>query len=275
MPAVGVAAVAVAALATLAGAAPADRLAEAASPTGDVISASLLGARAEPPVSRSAGRPPLPEASAPGEAVVASMFLLQEAEVRSDAADGAPVLATLDKGGQVAVTEVEQNGYRQIIHQELPRWVRAELLSATEPKPEPPPEPEPEPAPAEAGLSAAACPSGSGVESGLLPDAIAVHRAVCAAFPQISTYGGLAGRNEHATGQALDIMVAGATGWRVAEFLQSRAAELGVDYLIYEQKIWSTERSGEGWRPMSDRGGATANHYDHVHVTTFGSAGQR
>ena len=33
--------------------------------------------------------------------------------------------------------------------------------------------------------------------------------------------------------------------------------------------IWSVERGGEGWRGMSDRGSTTANHYDHVHVTTY------
>ena len=48
---------------------------------------------------------------------------------------------------------------------------------------------------------------------------------------------------------------------------------LGVDYLIYEQRIWTVQRGGEGWRGMSDRGGDTANHYDHVHVTTVGNAG--
>lgn len=269
-PAIGITAVAAAALATLGGASPAQPAAEAASQQSDIISTSLLGARTEPPVSRSVERPPLPGT---GEKQVGAMFLLEDVEVRSAAADDAPVLASLGKGGQVAVTDVEENGYRQIVHNDLPRWVPADVLSATEPKPEPPPEPEPEPE--NVGLSSAPCPTGSSVESGLLPDTIAVHRAVCAAFPEVTSYGGLAGRNEHATGQALDIMVSGETGWRIAEFLQAHRVELGVEYLIYEQKIWSVERASEGWRPMSDRGGATANHYDHVHVTTFGSAGTR
>jgi hypothetical protein len=43
----------------------------------------------------------------------------------------------------------------------------------------------------------------------------------------------------------------------------------GVSYVIYSQRIWSVDRAGEGWRYMSDRGSSTANHYDHVHVTTF------
>ncbi len=46
-------------------------------------------------------------------------------------------------------------------------------------------------------------------------------------------------------------------------------AALGVSYVIYSQRIWSVERAGEGWRGMSNRGSATANHYDHVHVSVF------
>jgi hypothetical protein len=38
---------------------------------------------------------------------------------------------------------------------------------------------------------------------------------------------------------------------------------------MYSQRIWSVERSSEGWRYVEDRGSATANHYDHVHVTTY------
>ncbi|MFD1858757.1 hypothetical protein EHW97_06450 [Aeromicrobium camelliae] len=270
-PAIGITAVAAAALATLGGASPAQPAADAASQQSDIISASLLGARTEPPVSRSVERPPLPGDGETNQ--VGAMFLLEDVDVRSAAADDAPVLASLGKGGQVTVTDVEANGYRQIVHNDLPRWVPADVLSETEPKPEPSPEPEPEPEPENVGLSSAPCATGSDVESGLLPDTIAVHRAVCAAFPEVSTYGGVAGRHEHATGQALDIMVTGESGWRIAEFLQAHQAELGVEYLIFEQKIWSVERASEGWRPMEDRGGTTANHYDHVHVTTYGSAG--
>ena len=33
------------------------------------------------------------------------------------------------------------------------------------------------------------------------------------------------------------------------------------------------QRSGEGWRGMSDRGNATANHFDHVHISVYGNSG--
>ena len=96
-----------------------------------------------------------------------------------------------------------------------------------------------------------------------------MHEAVCAAFPEITTYGTFRGDGEHAQGIAVDIMVSGSRGWQVAEFVRANAGSLGVSYAIYSQSIWSVERSGEGWRGMSDRGSTTANHYDHVHVTTY------
>jgi hypothetical protein len=37
--------------------------------------------------------------------------------------------------------------------------------------------------------------------------------------------------------------------------------------VIYEQKVWMAGDSAGAWERMEDRGGATANHYDHVHVS--------
>ena len=119
------------------------------------------------------------------------------------------------------------------------------------------------------GVSFAPCPDGSAIESGLTTNAIKVYRAVCNAFPAISSWGGRSGRGEHAAGRALDIMISGDAGWRLAEYVRRHAGALGVSEVIYAQRIWTVERSGEGWRPMEDRGSTTANHYDHVHVTTY------
>ena len=54
-------------------------------------------------------------------------------------------------------------------------------------------------------------------------------------------------------------------------FLMENRAKLGIEYIIYRQRIWRPATS-PGWRGMSDRGGVTANHMDHVHVTTYGNA---
>ena len=119
----------------------------------------------------------------------------------------------------------------------------------------------------------APCSRGSGVEKGLQPDTIKVYRAVCAKFPQISSYGGRAARantSGHPTGRALDIMTSDkALGDEIAQFVIDNREKLGMTQVIWRQRIWEP---GSGWRGMSDRGGATANHFDHVHVTTSGDA---
>ena len=52
-------------------------------------------------------------------------------------------------------------------------------------------------------------------------------------------------------------------GDRVAQFTLDHQPEHGVWYVIWRQRY----NNGSGWDPMADRGGITANHYDHVHVS--------
>ncbi|HSE72467.1 MAG TPA: SH3 domain-containing protein [Nocardioidaceae bacterium] len=182
-------------------------------------------------------------------------------------------LGVVDWAEKVAVSGETQGAWAEIVVDEKSRWVRAEYLAEQKPKPEPEPEPEveaaAEPAAPETGLSTAPCATGSDVESGLTSNAVAVHRAVCAAFPEVSSYGGVrpGDDGEHGTGQALDIMTT--DGDAIAAFVQENADELGVSYIIWAQEIWSVEQASEGWRYMEDRGSTTANHYDHVHVTVY------
>jgi len=170
-----------------------------------------------------------------------------------DSADKkAKLLGEIAAGKRVLVTGRRDNGRAEIVLEEKARWVTAEYLSKEKPF----------------GLGAP-CTNGTSVPSGVSPNIVKVHAAVCGAFPEISIYGTFRGDGEHAQGIAVDIMVSGDRGWQVANFVRENYAVLGVSYVIYSQHIWSLDRAGEGWRPMSDRGSATANHYDHVHVTTF------
>lgn len=85
--------------------------------------------------------------------------------------------------------------------------------------------------------------------------------------------------DDHGTGKACDFMMSsgGATpsaqhqqlGQQIANYAQNNADRLGVMYVIWEQKIWDTRNPGAGWKPMEDRGGTTANHYDHVHISSY------
>jgi hypothetical protein len=158
----------------------------------------------------------------------------------------------VDAGEKVLVTGRTLDGRVEIVVDGTARWVSEGYLTDEKPF-----------------AIGADCTNGTSVPSGVSPNIVKVHQAVCAAFPEISTYGTFRGDGEHSQGLAVDIMVSGSRGWEVAEFVREHYADLGVSYVIYSQKIWSVERSGEGWRGMSDRGSVTANHYDHVHVTTY------
>ena len=77
---------------------------------------------------------------------------------------------------------------------------------------------------------------------------------------------GVAGRSsasDHPKGRALDFMVDRATGDRLAACAIRNREELGISYVIWRQRI----DTGSGFRFMADRGGATANHFDHVHLS--------
>ncbi|MBB3043901.1 mucin-2 protein [Nocardioides soli] len=158
-------------------------------------------------------------------------------------------------GKRVLVTGRRASGRVEIVVEGESRWVTQGYLSQEKPT---------------AALSVEGnCTNGTSVSPGVSPNIVAVHEAVCANFPEISTYGTFRGDGEHSQGLAVDIMVSGDRGWQVANFVRENFGALGVNYVIYSQRIWSVERSGEGWRAMSNRGSATANHYDHVHVTTY------
>ncbi len=76
----------------------------------------------------------------------------------------------------------------------------------------------------------------------------------------------------HPQGLALDFMVPTSasgkrTGTALADYARENAVSLSIKYIIWYQKIWSVERSTEGWRPMENRGDPTQNHIDHVHIS--------
>lgn len=84
---------------------------------------------------------------------------------------------------------------------------------------------------------------------------------------------------DHGTGDACDWMVAEintlpspegeALGHAIAQFAIDNAAELGVKYVIWQQRIWNIQAGDTGWQGMNDRGSIVENHYDHVHVSVI------
>jgi len=181
--------------------------------------------------------------------------------IRSTSADKYTKIDEVVRGTQLSITGVVTNARAQIVYNGAVRWVTAKYLSTTRPSVTPGP----------SGGSYA-------VEKGLKPNAIKVHRAAMLAFPQITTYYGVRRDPypDHPTGHALDLMTPGypsasarALGFQVAAWARTNARTLGIKYVIWDQHIWNIQRDAEGWRYMADRGGPSANHKNHVHITVF------
>lgn len=227
-----------------------------ASQAGASISGSAAAsADRSVPVSRDAERKAVKKPVKPK--VVARRWTTADLDLRIAPKQAAPAKGELDALTKVAVTGVHVNGFAQVIVKQHVYWVTNDYLAIKKPT-----------SSANLPIAGKPCPGTSGVESGLTSAAIRVYRAVCNNFPQITSYGGYDPHGEHSSGRAIDIMTSDVTlGNAIAEFLRANASELGLYNIIWRQQIFTVERGGEGWRPMSSRGSATANHYDHVHVS--------
>ncbi len=204
-------------------------------------------------------------ASEPKLDVTGTRYATVALNVRTKAAADAKLVTVLKPGVRVKITDTTKGQWRLIVRDGKGRWVKKKYLATKKP----------DLSAADGAISSAPCSSGNAVESGLTPDAIKVHRALCARFPQVSAFGGVrqGDGGEHGSGRAVDAMISDSTvGWRIAKWVRANAKRLGVSQVIYSQHIWTVQRGSEGWRSMSDRGSATANHYDHVHVTVYGNA---
>jgi len=107
---------------------------------------------------------------------------------------------------------------------------------------------------------------------GMVPTTEGVWWAVKKAFPQAQFWGGR-GRTDrpgdHDTGHAFDVHGSWGLMQGIAAWLAANAGALPLKYVIFNQRIWSKARAGEGWRLMEDRGNPTSNHMDHDHVSTY------
>ena len=85
----------------------------------------------------------------------------------------------------------------------------------------------------------------------------------------------------HYEGRAIDVFVRPVNeqnrrrGWAIAHYLVANADRLGVQHVIFDDRIWSSGRRSEsGWRDYRAPGAADAapetrailEHRDHVHV---------
>jgi uncharacterized protein YgiM (DUF1202 family) len=178
--------------------------------------------------------------------------------IRSTYTDRYRLITVVPRGTELKITGLVKNGRMQIIFDKAVRWVTAKYLSKSVPSQIPS--------------------SWRAVETGLRPNAIKVHRAMRARFPEISVYSGVRPSviPDHEQGRALDAMIPDyrsasgkALGYEVAAWAKANARSLGINYVIWNQHIWNITRDSEGWRYMADRGSDSANHKNHVHITVF------
>jgi len=206
--------------------------------------------------------PPVPRRVAAADPVVRlrPRWTTTRLNVLSRRREGSRLLSVLDTGTKVRVTGTVRGLLAEIVWKDRKAWVRKAYLARSKPTVPAPP----------AGVSGAPCPDGSAVEAGLQPNTVKLYRAVCAAFPAVTAWGGMSGSGgDHGAGKALDIMSTGSLRDAIADYVRAHAAEFDVNYVIRAQHIWSVQRSSEGWRLMEDRGSVTANHFDHVHVSLY------
>ena len=79
--------------------------------------------------------------------------------------------------------------------------------------------------------------------------------------------------DDHGKGLAVDVMVPTSSqlGDQVAQYAIDNMDRAGISYVIWKQQFYMSVDNMYGpantWNQMPDRGGDTANHYDHVHIS--------
>lgn len=178
---------------------------------------------------------------------------------------GPRYLYEVPAGTRLEVTGRVRNGRAEVVVSGASRWVTAMYLTSR----------------GSTGLSRTAYSTGGDLDTGgssglnsLTSTAKGIVGFTRTRYPQVHTMYGVRPDPlpDHPSGHGVDLMIPNyrsnrALGTQIANDLQANAGRLGVKYIIWRQHIWSPARASEGWRPMADRGGDTANHYDHVHVT--------
>lgn len=111
----------------------------------------------------------------------------------------------------------------------------------------------------------------------LKPQAEAFRQEIAAKFGITNIGGYRAGDpDDHGQGLAVDVMVPTSSelGDQVAQYAIDNMDRAGISYVIWKQQFYMPVNNIYGpantWNQMPDRGGDTANHYDHVHISFNG-----
>ena len=110
----------------------------------------------------------------------------------------------------------------------------------------------------------------------LQPQAEAFRQEIAAKFG-ITNIGGYreGDPDDHGKGLAVDVMVPTSSqlGDQVAQYAIDNMDRAGISYVIWKQQFYMPVNNIYGpantWNQMPDRGGDTANHNDHVHISFY------
>ena len=227
--------------------------------------------------------PAKPKPSTPATPkVIGVRYATTALDIRTASGSSSRTVGEVTTGTALSITGVTANGRSQIVYRGQTRWVTSKWLSANKPGTTKPAASKKTKSgktstPSSPGNWNKLMAGGSEGLSGLRPSAKGLVNNVLQNFSQINTIYGVRPHDpypDHPSGHAIDLMLPNyksneALGWKMAKYYQAHASELGVSYIIFHQQIWSVARDSEGWRHMEDRGGDTANHMDHVHITTI------
>ncbi len=121
-----------------------------------------------------------------------------------------------------------------------------------------------------------ALPAGVADEKGLQVQTILAARAISARFPQIREIGGVRpdSMRWHPNGLALDVIIpdwgtpAGKElGDRIVDYVFANATRFGLEYVIWQRRYLPARGKPH---LMADLGSPDANHYTHVHISSYG-----
>lgn len=201
---------------------------------------------------------PVPAATGTVYVNVSSLY------VRATSAPDGAVVGTVYRGAALQTTGTVVGDRQQVLHNGAARWVYRPYVSTSAPGT----------APSTPPTTKVSLPGYDRLNA----NAKAVVQYTIDTYPLIRTIGGYRASSsyssDHPNGRAVDIMVSNWSqqssidyGWAIARDFQANAAKYKITYIIWRQQIWNASYPDRGWRWMEDRGGATANHYDHVHIS--------
>ena len=120
----------------------------------------------------------------------------------------------------MSITDTVEDGFRLIVRDGKGRWVKNKYLAKKKPGRRA----------RSSGVHPASrrrvCNKSTSIEGGLQPDGVRVYRALCARFPNITSFGGRRPANGgfHPSGRAVDAMIdTDNGGWEVARWVRANA----------------------------------------------------